>query len=95
MRRMLMTLASVALTLFLVGCETFKQPALSGNSQSIRASLADICPTPSSLTPAQAGQVADAIEAVPAANAQGIEILATEWDRLDNGARICQGKAAN
>ena len=93
MRRMLMTLASVALTVFLTGCETFKQPALSGNSQSIRASLADICPTPSNLTPAQAGQVADALEAVPPEHVPGIEILATEWDRLDQGARICQGKA--
>lgn len=95
MRRMLMTLASVALTMFLVGCETFKQPALSGNDQSIRAALADICPTPSNLTPAQAGQVADAMEAVPPEHVAGIEILATEWDRLDAGARICKGAAAN
>lgn len=95
MRRMLMTLASVPLMVFLGGCETFKQPALSGNDQSIRASLANICPTPSNLTPEQAGQVADAMEAVPPEHVAGIEILATEWDRLDAGARICKGAAAN
>lgn len=95
MRRTLMTLAFATSTLFLAGCETFKQPALTGSSPAIRRALADICPTPSNLTPEQAGQVADAIESVPVQNREGIEILATEWDRLDQGARICKGTAVN
>ena len=91
MRRMLMTLVSVPLIVSLAGCELFKQPTLTGNAQSIRQSLADVCPTPSNLTPEQAGQVADALEAVPPEHVAGIEILATEWDRLDRGAQICKG----
>lgn len=95
MPRTLMTLVCAVSILCLAGCETFKQPALTGNDQSIRRALASICPTPSNLTPAQAGQVADAIESVPHENTRGIEILATEWDRLNEGARICKSKAAN
>lgn len=95
MRKKLTMLAFVPLILCLGGCETFKRPALAGNTPAIRAALADVCPTPSNLTPAQAGQVADAIESVPPQHMRGIEILATEWDRLDNGARICKGLAPN
>lgn len=89
MRKMLTTSACVLLTLCLSGCVgTLLKPALTGP---IRQSLSSVCPTPSNLTPAQAGEVADAIESVPPEHVAGITILATEWDRLDQGARICKG----
>ena len=50
--------------------------------------MAPICPTPTS--DGNARQIAGYLESAPPA--AGLDVLATEWERLDDGARICRGK---
>lgn len=57
-----------------------------------REGLRAICPVPSQLTLAQSSQVADALAATPLEHRRGIEILATEWDRLDKASRLCRSE---
>lgn len=54
-----------------------------------RTAMAPICPTPTS--DGKARQIAGYLESAPPA--AGLDVLATEWERLDDGARICRGKA--
>lgn len=47
-----------------------------------------ICPSPSRLSREQLLQIADALESF---THPGLDRLATEWERLDQAARICRG----
>lgn len=50
------------------------------------AAIAPRCPTPTDDT--KAGKIATYLEV--ATEDPGLDVLATEWERLDNGARICR-----
>jgi len=68
-----------------------EKPVTAADAKATRqAALAPICPTP---TPDdKAGAIAGYLEAAPPA--AGLDTLATEWERLDDGARVCRtGKA--
>lgn len=52
-----------------------------------RSSLAQVCPMP---TPeGRLVQILDYLESAPAS--PGLDVLATEWERLDDGAQTCRG----
>lgn len=53
-----------------------------------RAALAPACPTPTARARLEA--IAGYLEAAPPA--AGLDALATEWERLDDGARACRGR---
>ena len=55
----------------------------------IQRRLAPLCPTPSNLSADQKVAVADALEHSP--QSAGLDLLASEWERLDAGARACRG----
>jgi hypothetical protein len=65
--------------------------ALTGEAAEIRAGLARACPRP---TPEK--QKAAILAELESLDASGmltrVDTLATEWERLDAGARACRGK---
>ena len=71
------TLIAVALPVLLSGCVT-----------SLPSVDRDVCPWP---TPrAKLEVISDYLDRAPAD--KGLDTLATEWERLDNGATICRSK---
>lgn len=83
MRRTQMTAAiAAALAMSLAGCVTGSPPAAD------RAALAALAPAPT--PPDRLRAIADYLER--AAPDPGLDVLATEWERLDEGARILKGQ---
>lgn len=80
---------AAVLAMFLAGCgpEQVKTAVLTGNREAIRAQIARACPSPT--TPERLNRIVDELRA---ANAAGVppNTLATEWERLDEGARACR-----
>lgn len=82
--RMIWSIAAMSL-LLLAGC-------VGGSTTSVsvadRDSLARVCPTP---TPASGlGAILDYLETAP--HSPGLDVLASEWERLNDGALICRGR---
>lgn len=88
----LINATGVALLASLAGCvgASVTAPALTGNPQAIAAKLARACPTP---TPAmKLNAIADELAALAArGDIAAVDVLASEWERLDEGARTCRG----
>jgi hypothetical protein len=62
-------------------------PALEASrGRTIGQQLAPACPTPTS--DGNAGRIATFLEAAP--TSPGLDLLSTEWERLDQGARACR-----
>jgi hypothetical protein len=82
------TLLLLAIAIALPGCAERGAPSLYSTAAqvSVRADLARVCPTPTPQTLYDdiAGEIERGIKAGAAPDA-----LATEWERLNNGAQIC------
>ncbi len=83
---------AVALPVFSTGCVgtvTVLRPALTGSSSSIESSLVRVCPK--STTGAKEAQILAELENL---NRTGelakVDTLATEWERLNDGAKSCK-----
>jgi hypothetical protein len=57
---------------------------------SIGRQLAPACPTPTDVE--RMKQIATYLETAPPG--EGLDVLATEWERLDEAARACRGQGA-
>jgi hypothetical protein len=76
-----MTLSIAALLLtWLAGCVSVPNVTVSEVSRAI-------CPTP--LTASQALRIADALDRLPPGD--DLDVIATQLERLNDGARICRG----
>lgn len=89
------------LALSLAGCETARDaraaltaaaPAPTARKAEIAAKLAPACPTPTRWTRAERLVVATFIGLH--AETPAMQLLAPEWERLDDGAKLCRGEAA-
>ncbi len=56
----------------------------------IQARLAPLCPTPSQLSSSQLDAVAEALERGP--SSPGLDLLATEYERLNDASKVCRGQ---
>ncbi|WP_157928942.1 hypothetical protein [Pararhizobium haloflavum] len=78
-----MRLIAAILPMSLVACASVSPPVAD------KASIARVCPTQ---TPdSRLVAIAEYLEVAPAD--PGLDTLATEWERLDAGARGCEGDA--
>ncbi|WP_026784292.1 hypothetical protein [Pleomorphomonas koreensis] len=67
-----------------------ERPALTGEASQIREGLARACPRPT--TEKQKAAILAELESLDAAGMIArVDMLATEWERLDAGARACRG----
>ncbi|MEW5422635.1 hypothetical protein [Amorphus sp. 3PC139-8] len=83
MRSAQMTLAiAAALAMSLAGC------ASGSGTAADRTALAGLCPAPT--PPDRLRAIADYLER--AQPDPGLDVLATEWERLDDGVRILRGE---
>jgi len=87
-------LVGAVLLMSLAGCATMPAgpvaTARPAPAPEIRAALATMCPTPSRLSPAEMEAIADALDHAP--QSHGLDLLATEWERLNAGAKACRGE---
>ncbi len=98
-RRRTMQLIAAALLTSLAGCasDLLTKPVTTATAAQAadakvqrQAAMSRICPTPTSND--KAVKIAGYLET--AAPAPGLDTLATEWERLDDGSRVCRtGKA--
>lgn len=83
-----------ALLVCLPGCAkpvTVRQPVLVGSSLIIQSSLARVCPKPTTNT--NQAKILVELEALDSSGELAkVDTLATEWDRLNEGARACRGR---
>lgn len=70
--------------MLLVACATASMPVVVADE----GKLADIVPLPT--PPDKLQSIANYLEKAPAD--PGLDVLATEWERLDEGVRIARGK---
>lgn len=96
-RRKTIQLSAAALLTFLTGCASgpgpmalaVNEPGFDATKIATQRTIAPACPTPSSAEKLRAieAEIEAAIRAGAAPDA-----LATEWERLDEAARICRGR---
>lgn len=96
-RRKTIQLSAAALLTFLAGCASgpgpmalaVNEPGFDATKIATQRTIAPACPTPSSAEKLRAieAEIEAAIRAGAAPDA-----LATEWERLDEAARICRGQ---
>ena len=96
-RQKTMLLSAAALLVFLSGCANVPgpmalavhEPGFDASKLATQRTIAPACPTPSSAAKLRAieAEIEAAIRAGAAPDA-----LATEWERLDEAARICRGR---
>lgn len=79
--RSMLAIAAV-LPMLLAGCETVSGPVAD------RAALARVCPSPT--PPSRIRAILDYLERAP--SDAGLDALAMEWERLDEGARVAKGR---
>jgi hypothetical protein len=95
MSRLRITLRTVLLTACLSGCVSgdLKAPVATlksgANRTEIQGALRPLCPTPTTAT--TEGQILAGLEQVTATQKQAVAPVVTEWDRLNEGAKICRG----
>lgn len=82
-----------ALLVCLPACiTTVQRPGLTGNTDQIKTAVSRACPRPSS--PAKIAAITAELESLDAGGMVGrVDTLATEWERLNDGARACKGNA--
>lgn len=85
-----MPLIAAALAMSLAGCVSVsRSPALNEQAgASISRQIAPACPTPTDLDRMKA--IAAYLETAPPG--PGLDVLSTEWERLDAAARTCRGE---
>ena len=74
---------AAALPMLLAACVSGSGPNVADE-----ASLGRVCPAPT--PPARLEAIADFLEVAPPS--PGLDVLATEWERLDQGARKARGQ---
>lgn len=84
-------LIAAAPLVFLPACvnQAMERPALQGSDTVVKTEVSRVCPNPT--TDARKAEILLELEKLSGAGILGdIDVLATEWERLDAGARKCK-----
>lgn len=84
-----MLLIVALLAMSLAGCvSASRSPVLDSRAGDIGRQIGRACPTPTDIE--RMKRIATYLETAP--QGEGLDDLATEWERLDAGARACRGQ---